>query len=137
MSKSTYESTRACSDYKDFIYGYHGDLKFVQNIHLNMLMQFGAKFRKNMSFSWSNVYENLQEDFELNLRKLSLRLEINFDALRPWCYKATDKVKDKIQRLESNGHRERNNISPKSFSILKTTITKLQQNFIISTVDCW
>ena len=140
MIKSICESTCACSDYKDFISDYHdhvftGDLNFVQDIDLRKIMEFGAKFRINMPVSWSKIFESLQEDFELNLRKLSRRFKISIDALRPWCDKVTDKVKDKIKQLENNGYRERSYISPKSFSILKTAITKLQKNFIISTVD--
>ena len=143
--KNICESTCACSkdEYKEYAYEHYGhvftgNLGLVQNEDLKSVMQFGAKFRLDKSMAWHSVQESVEEDLEINLKRLARKYKVTSDALRPWCGAVMDKIKDRIRRLKNKRYRGRDNNrvnSTKFFTILRAAAAQLHENFIVSTVD--
>ena len=98
-------------------------------------MQYGAKFRMDRNVPWDKVKEGLEEDFEMNMKKLARKYKITLNCLRPWYKSVMEKVKDRTKFLRNRWNRGRIGASVRPSSRLSTATAQLHDHFVVCTVD--
>ena len=127
-----------CKDLRPFVcepYGHviTGDLHLVKNINLRNIFKFGSKFRIERFSSWEKVRKSLEEDLIINVKRLSRKFKISCESFSPWMEKIKEVIDKRIWKLSKLNTSTNTNI--KITRQLKTAISDLHKDFVISTVD--
>ena len=124
----------ACDKHQNFIYVHHkhvitGDINFIENEELKILMNFGTKHRISENISKKQILIDIETALDQHVKRVSKLNCISINKFDDWKLRILKITRDRLYKL----------FLPKSskskINYLMEVIKDLQNHFIIASVD--